>query len=106
MLSKLISPVFAVFVSLSSANLFPWGPPPNSPANNGKTCTVQALGHQRDDTPQILKAFEDCNNGGTVVFPEDQSYYIATKLNPVLYDVHVDWKGLWTVCYHLSLSVR
>ncbi|KAF4618998.1 hypothetical protein G7Y89_g14851 [Cudoniella acicularis] len=73
-----------------------WGPDPRSPSKNGKTCTVQALGGKKDDTPQILKAFADCNHGGTVVFPEDQNYWIATKLNPVIYDVTVDWKGTWT----------
>lgn len=88
----------AAFTSLAFASpYFPWGPPPSTPAHNGQTCTVIALGHSRDDTPQILKAFEECNNGGTVVFPEGQNYTIATKLNPVLYDVKVDWKGVWTV---------
>jgi galacturan 1,4-alpha-galacturonidase len=76
----------------------PWGPPPSSPGNNGRTCTVKALGHSRDDTPQILEAFKECNNGGRVIFPEGQNYTIATKLNPVVYDVTVEWKGIWTVC--------
>lgn len=75
----------------------PWGPAPKAPAKHGKTCTVKALGGEKDDTPQILKAFEECNNGGTVVFPEDQNYWIATKLNPVIHDVTVEWKGIWTV---------
>ena len=75
----------------------PWGAPPTAPSNNGKVCTVHALGKKRDDTPQILKAFEDCNNGGTVSFPADQNYWIATKLNPVIYDVTVEWRGVWTV---------
>jgi galacturan 1,4-alpha-galacturonidase len=35
------------------------------------------------------------------VFPEDQNYWIGTKLNPVIYDVTVEWKGVWTV---LNLS--
>lgn len=88
----------AALASLASASpYFPWGPPPATPAHNGKTCTVRALGHSRDDTPQILKAFEKCNNGGTVIFPEGQNYTIATRLNPVLYDVTVEWKGTWTV---------
>ncbi len=77
-----------------------WGAAPKGPANNGKTCTVQALGNERDDSPQILAAFEECNNGGTVVFPEDQTYWIATKLNPIIYDVTIEWKGLWKVRTH------
>lgn len=90
--------VAASSIIASAAPHSPWGPPPASPANNGRTCTVKALGHSRDDTPQILKAFKDCNNGGTVVFPEGQNYTIATRLNPVVYDVTVEWKGTWTVC--------
>jgi galacturan 1,4-alpha-galacturonidase len=74
-----------------------WGPPPASPASNGKICTVLALGGQQDDTPQILQAFEDCNYGGTVVFPQTQNYWIGTKLNPILFDVTVEWNGVWTV---------
>jgi len=56
---------------------------------------VTPLGNRKDDVPQILKAFEDCNHGGTVVFPPGASYYIATRLNPVMYDVTIDWHGTW-----------
>lgn len=72
--------------------------PPRSPANSGKTCTLIPNGPGQDDVPQILEAFEECNNGGTVVFPENSTFYIATILNPVIYDVTVDWKGTWLVC--------
>ncbi|KAF3767566.1 family 28 glycoside hydrolase [Cryphonectria parasitica EP155] len=68
---------------------------PRSPASTGKTCTLTPLGSGQDDVPQILTAFEDCNNGGTVVFPENATFYIATRLNPVLSDVTIDWKGEW-----------
>jgi len=86
-----------LIASAAFTNAQPWGLPPASPANNGKVCTVKALGDKKDDTPQILKAFEDCNNGGTVAFPETENYWIATRLNPVIYDVTVIWKGIWTV---------
>jgi galacturan 1,4-alpha-galacturonidase len=95
MRSVLSQVVFVALAAFTSAS--PFGPPPTGPATDGKVCTVMALGHQRDDTPQILRAFEQCNDGGTVVFPENQNYWIATKLNPVIYDVTVDWKGIWTV---------
>jgi hypothetical protein len=95
MRSTTISALLAASFTLSIATL--WGPPPTSPSNNGKTCTVFALGNKKDDTPQILEAFQVCNNGGTVVFPENQNYWIATKLNPVLSDVTIEWKGVWTV---------
>ena len=47
-----------------------------------KTCTVTAQGDRKDDTPNLMKAFEDCGTNGLVVFPEDQNYWIGTKLNP------------------------
>jgi len=97
----------AAFASLSFASAIgPFGPPPTGPAKNGKICTVTALGNNTDDTPQILKAFEDCNDGGTVSFPEDQNYWIGTRLNPVIYDVTIDWKGTWTVCFNFTSSFR
>lgn len=62
-----------------------------------KTCTVTANGGNISDVSNILHAFSECNNGGTIVFPEDQNYYIASKLNPVINDVQVEWRGIWTV---------
>ncbi|KAJ5946974.1 polygalacturonase [Penicillium verhagenii] len=69
---------------------------------SGNICTVKARGNQKDDVPNILEAFKKCNNGGTVVFPEDQSYWIATRLNPVLNDVTIEWRGKWTFSDDLS----
>ena len=68
----------------------------------GNVCTVKARGHQQDDVENILQAFKKCDNGGTVVFPEDQSYWIATRLNPVLTDVKIEWRGKWTVSIPFS----
>jgi hypothetical protein len=102
MKSTFKSAIVATLVSTALSN--PWGPAPGGPAKNGKTCTVKALGNQTDDTPQILKAFDECNNGGTVVFPEDQNYWIGTKLNPVICDVTVEWKGTWTVGFRVLPS--
>jgi hypothetical protein len=94
------------FTSVACANPTPWGtlsnlPAPQKPCRSSQTCTVYALGNKQDDTPQILNAFKQCNNGGTVIFPEGQNYWIASKLNPVLYDVSIEWKGSWTVSGHL-----
>ncbi|CAI7605085.1 hypothetical protein N7533_002762 [Penicillium manginii] len=61
-----------------------------------KVCTVKANGHKKDDVPNILKAFHKCGHGGKVVFPKDESYWIATRLNPVLEDVEIEWRGEWT----------
>ncbi|KAK2764498.1 hypothetical protein FQN54_009193 [Arachnomyces sp. PD_36] len=59
------------------------------------TCTVTANGSEEDDTENILSAFDECGHGGTVVFPEGEEYWIATKLNPVVNDVTIDWRGEW-----------
>lgn len=68
---------------------------PRGPAISGQTCTLAPLGGEQDDAPQILAAFEACNHGGTVVFPENATFYIATRLSPVLYDVAIDWRATW-----------
>jgi hypothetical protein len=60
-----------------------------------KICTVTAKGQQQDDVPQIVQAFKDCGDGGMIVFPENQTYWIATKLNPVVNNVTIEWRGVW-----------
>ena len=65
-----------------------------------QTCTVFANGNQKDDVPHITQAFKTCGTDGIVVFPEDQTYWIATKLNPILTNVQIEWRGLWMVRYH------
>lgn len=47
--------------------------------------------------PNLLRAFDECNHGGHVIFPEDQNYFIGEKLNPILDHVSVEWRGFWTV---------
>jgi len=74
-------------------------PTPPKASTVSKRCTVTPLGGRKDDVPQILKAFDECNNGGTVVFPEGQTFNIATRLNPVIYDVTVEWRGSWLVSH-------
>jgi hypothetical protein len=64
---------------------------------SSNVCTVKAQGHQKDDVPHILAAFHKCGNGGTIIFPEDQSYWIGARLNPVVNDVSIEWRGKWTV---------
>lgn len=62
-------------------------------------CTVTANGNRNDDVPHIMQAFKTCGSDGVVVFPEDQTYWIATKLNPTLSNVEIEWRGLWQVGY-------
>ncbi|KAI0195801.1 polygalacturonase [Xylaria flabelliformis] len=49
-----------------------------------KSCSVTALGGGEDDASQILDAFHDCNNGGTIVL--DGDYTIATALDLTFLD--------------------
>ena len=63
-----------------------------------KTCTVTPLGAPRNDVPQIRKAFEDCNNGGKVIFSAKQTYRIAEKIKIDVNNVDIDWSGTWLVC--------
>ncbi len=88
--------VSQLVLKLVAAGSLPF-PVPRSPSSSGKVCSLTPLGCRKDDTPQILKAFEDCNNGGTVVFPEGKKFYIASRMNPVVSDVSIEWRGLWQV---------
>ncbi|KAF9250788.1 CAZyme family GH28 [Penicillium roqueforti] len=63
---------------------------------SSNVCIVKANGHQRDDVPNILEAFQRCGNGGTIIFPEDQAYWIGTRLNPVVSNIQIEWRGKWT----------
>lgn len=62
-------------------------------------CTVLASGGMTNDVHNILEAFSKCGNGGDIIFPEGQNYYIASKLNPIVNDVNINWGGIWTVSY-------
>jgi galacturan 1,4-alpha-galacturonidase len=68
-----------------------------SKVGNRPQCTVLANGGTTDDVPNILKAFNKCGHGGDIVFPEGQNYSIASKLNPIVNDVDINWGGIWTV---------
>ncbi|KAI3393570.1 hypothetical protein diail_3919 [Diaporthe ilicicola] len=65
---------------------FPYSPP----RDEGRYCYVNpasANSTTRDDAPGILKAFQDCNGGGTIVL--DQSYLIGSPLDLTFLE-HVD----------------
>ena len=61
----------------------------------GNVCTVTAGNGVDDDVPAIVQAFEQCGQGGTIVFPEGNTYNIATVLNPVVKNVTIQWQGTW-----------
>lgn len=85
--------IFAVVLQLGSLISLALASASSSP----KVCTVKANGNQIDDVPNILKAFHTCGNGGKIIFPEGQSYWIATRLNPILKNVDIEWRGEWIV---------
>jgi hypothetical protein len=67
--------------------------------NEEKECKVMAAGNMVDDTPNILRAFQECNDGGKIIFPEGQHYWIATRMNPRVNNIKIEWRGQWTVCF-------
>lgn len=67
-----------------------------------RVCTVFARGEEQNDVPNILQAFEKCGQDSTVIFPEDQTYWIGEKLHATLHNVDIQWKGEWQVCLLLS----
>lgn len=64
-----------------------------------RQCTVIPLGAPQNDVPQIRKAFEECNNGGKVIFPPGQTYRIAERVKVNITNIKIDWSGIWLVCY-------
>lgn len=64
--------------------------PHSPPRDEGRYCYAESgsfNGTTRDDAPGILKAFQDCNGGGTIVL--DQSYLIGSPLDLTFLE-HVD----------------
>lgn len=54
--------------------------PVPSPPERTKTCYVKANGDGTDDASYIMSAFQECNNGGHVVFNET-TYTVATAMD-------------------------
>jgi galacturan 1,4-alpha-galacturonidase len=47
----------------------------------GRVCYVKSNNDGTDDSPAILKAVADCNNGGRVIFRQQNNYTIGTALD-------------------------
>lgn len=63
------------------------------------TCTIPANGDGSDDTPAILANFEECRNGGRIVFSPNTTYHINSVMNTTdLSNVQIDMYGylLWS----------
>ncbi|KAI0478299.1 putative galacturan 1,4-alpha-galacturonidase C [Xylaria cf. heliscus] len=65
-------------------------------------CTVTANGNKKNDVPNLLKAFDICGSHGVITFHEDQEYWIAEKLNPVVNDVVINWSGTWVFSNNIT----
>ncbi|KAK8098796.1 extracellular exo-polygalacturonase, partial [Apiospora kogelbergensis] len=64
-------------------------PPPRN-----KTCFIESHGDGKtDDSPCILNAFRQCNNGGRAVFRQDQTYFIGTAMD-------------WTFLNHIDIDIQ
>ncbi|KAF3014185.1 hypothetical protein E8E14_004772 [Neopestalotiopsis sp. 37M] len=89
---KLSKALFVTFTSLPALGTAAGGV--NVTKVDGRPhCEVTANGDETNDVPNILKAFEECGNSGTITFPEDQEYWIAEKLNPVFSDNITYWRN-------------
>ncbi|KAK6856603.1 hypothetical protein PG995_006790 [Apiospora arundinis] len=64
------------------------------PPQRNKTCFIE--GHDdgvTDDSSSILEAFHQCNNGGHVVFRQNQTYVIGTAMD-------------WTFLNHVDIDIQ
>ncbi|KAE8146771.1 putative exopolygalacturonase X [Aspergillus avenaceus] len=75
----------------------PFRPLPSSLPRN-RTCHVTSAGDGTDDSPAILSALKECNNGGKVVFDEDTDYTIGTALD-MTFLRHVDLEILGKITF-------
>ena len=66
----------------------PGKPFPPSP-DRTKNCVVTANGDGTDDSKNILKAINDCNDGGHVMFPKDKKFIIGIALD-LTFLKHID----------------
>jgi len=68
-------------------------PIPNPPTRH-KVCVVETHGDGvTDDSPYILSAFHECNDGGHVLFPQDSTYLIGTAMD-------------WTFLNHIDIDIQ
>ncbi|ESZ98751.1 PGX, glycoside hydrolase family 28 protein [Sclerotinia borealis F-4128] len=70
----------------------PHTPPPSPPART-KICYVKSVGNGTDDSPAILSALHECNNGGHVVFSKGVTYLVGTAMD-------------WTFLKHIDLDIQ
>ncbi|KUI55797.1 Exopolygalacturonase X [Cytospora mali] len=65
-----------------------------SPPERTKTCYVKTNGNGTDDSDNILSAFNECNNGGHVIFDKNTTYTIGTYMDwTFLKSIDIDIRG-------------
>lgn len=82
----------------------PYNPrvPIPDPPKRTKWCFVETHGDGvTDDSPYILSAFHECNDGGHVVFSKDETYIIGTAMDWTFLK-HIDIGMTPTTCIHAS----
>ncbi|KAF7938605.1 uncharacterized protein EAE98_000943 [Botrytis deweyae] len=67
-------------------------PAPSPPART-KTCYVKSSGNGTDDSPAIMSALNECNNGGHVIFSKGVTYLVGTAMD-------------WTFLKHIDLDIQ
>lgn len=78
-----------------------------SDSHGRPSCTVHAgKSNITDDVPAILEAFEKCGHGGDIIFPANETYHINSRLNPIVDDVSIDWRGEWLVSLMVQVSAE
>lgn len=77
----------------------PTKPMPSSPPRT-KVCYVESHDDgTTDDSPYILEALHECNNGGHAIFTQGTTYIIGTAMNLTFLE-HIDiGQCIFTMCY-------
>jgi hypothetical protein len=85
--SQFVSPRPCIIPSPKSPRL-----PIPSPPQRNRYCVVQTHGDGvTDDSPHIMSAFHECNNGGHVIFSRGLNYTIGTAMD-------------WTFLQHIDIG--
>lgn len=85
---------FLAIVALFSTVVLGLSPPTIGERTPSTVCVVPAAGNSSiDDTPAVLKAFDECGHGGKILF-ENTTYHINSVMNTTgLENVEIDLRG-------------
>jgi galacturan 1,4-alpha-galacturonidase len=89
-------------LSTPHSPLIPISPLESRSVPRNRTCTVTALGNNKDDSAALLSAIASCNNGGIVAL-HSPLYTIATPLN-LTYLSSIDFSIHGTIAFSPNVS--